>query len=724
MEIINIQFINVRIREIVFVLFVFYFSDINAHDTTHVHPLITSEISQLIKLSDTSAKAYEDVYLPVSDPVDGIAADKQLLYWGTDFDPLGLAGEGTFEKKEVYLLSDKLDRYNRYNNVIDGVVQEDVPVTKVLAHFQHATSGEEFNFPGPFGTEIKGTEPSSERAMLFFNKSIEWMSGYTEDAKHAGFFVFGQSLHHVEDMSSPAHIHNDSHLTLGLDIDKDAYENWYLPQQKIATGANVAIPDQKNLEYWFSLARSENIVEMDNPWLKIWGSNDASSMVRYYYDRTVFQGNLSFPVDDVFAGLVHNKPVPPPKASGELAEMFPCKNVGSPCVTSIGTSGLYWEEDDMFNFAHWEIEGVGAYQHQFLPSFFDGGNDWWPVEFETNRSVISESNPALFQGRYYIEKLSRNNSAENPLGDAVIPAKIRSEFNIPWVGASVVNIGNKDLRQLQAENLLAPAVEYGAGYVEYWYDVANPPPYLSVVKVFQKSTASSSKVIKYLASWVEELESFDMAFTPSIIEQMRPINTVKSRAINREYEHLDANEEIEIELQFSEPIKEIKLLRIGKYNQVNVCIESDSNCVDITPAAPINGLPPSNVKFDGVKGDSIWRITVLKSQLSGLNGKLVLTVKAIDKNNHRGGEQGFETIGGHLDGTPESPAKRDLSKVLDENDAIIVGGNEYPWHKAGEVDETARDISFSYDYEDGDQNHVLLFDTKKPSASISVDLAL
>ncbi|MDH5388159.1 MAG: hypothetical protein OEY06_06900 [Gammaproteobacteria bacterium] len=61
-----------------------------AHDTTHIHPLITAKIAQLIKNTD-STDNYLDIYKDDPNKDTNISAE-QLLYWGTDFDagkPLG-----------------------------------------------------------------------------------------------------------------------------------------------------------------------------------------------------------------------------------------------------------------------------------------------------------------------------------------------------------------------------------------------------------------------------------------------------------------------------------------------------------------------------------------------------------------------------------------------------------------------------------------------------------
>ncbi len=232
---------------------------VTAHDTTHIHPLITTKIADLIE-SSAESSAYSDIFkdLPV-DELDPLNPARQRLYWGTDFDPVGIAT--TPLPLIEYLGDDRLKPYldngnPKAKNVITGVVYEDSPGTKVMHHFYHAGEGKPLTVLG------EGLGDTSDiRAMTFFNQAVDAMGGYSEQSKQEAFFLFGQALHHVEDMSSPAHIHNDAHLTLnilGLNFDagKDDYEGWWLPQQKIATS---------EVDIDAILASATTIISVTNP---------------------------------------------------------------------------------------------------------------------------------------------------------------------------------------------------------------------------------------------------------------------------------------------------------------------------------------------------------------------------------------------------------------------------------------------------------------------------
>ena len=190
-----------------------------SHDTTHIHPLITAKIAELIESSDIDSKAYVDLYILDPNPLPNVDPNIQLLYWGTDFDPVNLSAITDDELKKAYLVNNDLSDYRRNNNVMDGVVYEDdfdllpVPEPKVRHHFYHAQTGIPLTV---LGTSLG--DNSANRAMLFFNQSIESMGGYKETSIQEAFFLFGQALHHVEDMIAPAHIHNDAENSLSASM--------------------------------------------------------------------------------------------------------------------------------------------------------------------------------------------------------------------------------------------------------------------------------------------------------------------------------------------------------------------------------------------------------------------------------------------------------------------------------------------------------------------------
>ena len=683
-----------------------------AHDTTHIHPLMSSEISKLIRDVDQGVgvgSAYEDIYRLNPNPVTGISNTEQFLYWGTDFDPLDAVNTNK-SPTDFYLSGEGLENYNRYNNVIDGVVQEDAPSSKVLDHFYHAKAGIGLSLGGLSRT------PSVLRAMQYFNEAVTRMSGYHEEAKKAAFFEFGQALHHVEDMSSPAHIHNDPHL-VSSEMEKDDYEGWFLPQLKKM--------DPRLAAYFAGVS---NIRTVTNPWSDIWGTTNAASMVNYFYDRTTYTGTLQFPIDTVVSiggdTYVITGATPPPSASGELRDMFPCPggNMNHP-------NCLRWEEEDIMDLAHWKINSVGSFRHQFYPRA--NPDSWWAVEIEIDPDASGGKNQTVtYQGKYYIEQLSLDNNDSNPVGVPVQPEYMRSDIDQPWHSVSNPTSAipnDQSLLEIYAGNFLVPAIEFGAGFTQYWYDVANTPPYLKSITISQSPNGVLQDVIVYSAEWLDQLQIrrdvyHDLQQCGLLVlaceTETRDYETVTSRTLSTSYQntiHVDAQQGIVINFEFNEPMKEISLFRIGAFNESNVCIESSSAC--------LNKTAPAAASTDGIN----WTLTLTPADLTGLNGKLPLTIRARDKNNHQRGtdctDGADDAAGGELDGTPGTPARRDLTDA-GTLDGEPTGVNCYPWHSQDNASPTADNLAYSYDYADGDQNHWLIFDTASPTSNISVDTSL
>ena len=347
------------------------------------------------------------------------------------------------------------------------------------------------------------------------------------------------------------------------------------------------------------------------------------------------------------------------------------------------------------------IKSVGDFHHQFYDSY---NNSWWPVDYEINKAVVNATSPAAYStNKYYIEQLAKDNSDTTPSGTPVMPDNMRSNLTDP---GSAIEPNTQTLLEIYANKLLSPAVRYGAGFTQYWYDIANTPPYLKAVIAKQKPDATSSEAIVYDAKWVDSLAGIIASSSPSV-------DVVDSRSFNRpldKVKHIDANEDLIIELEFNEPVKEISVLRIGKHNVSGVCVESNSSCLNILSIASV--VP---VKTES---DKKWEYIIPNIEMTNLNGKLVIQVNALDKNKHTDGMGGVD--GGELDGNPETPAKRDISRAMD-----ILGNvfevNEYPWYQADGL--AGKNDQYSYDV-GIDSNHVLVFDTKGPATTITIDLTL
>lgn len=584
-------------------------NQVYAHNTTQVHPRLSIKAHDLIESKDSSAGAYKELYKNNSGGVP--------MYWGEDHNPPS-------------------ENYAGYNerNVIDGVVQEDTPVTRVLNHFYHAVTENKLLIPVLL-VPSDGHRSSKQTGIYNFNVAMDFY-GYTEASKQLAYFWFGRSMHHVQDMSSPAHVHNDAHLTV-FESEHDDYEGHYVPDNR-NTG------DMIN----FNGVNIRNVTAFSDIWAT------SGSLARFIYDSVLYQGNLDFPLTGIGT---------PPTPTGELADMFPAGN-------------LHLEDYVLGLNPYWRINTVGNFHYQLT---FFASDDWWDApEF---------GGPA---GYFYIEQTIPDS------GTPVNPTTIRSTFPIPFSATnpyapSKMNGNIKSLVQLYGEHLIIPAVEYSAGFAEWWYDIVNTPPYLKKIIVEQDSN------ITYKAEWQDEL---DTRINPSVVDSFIEgagwvHEIVKKRVFVRDPDirYMNALTNITFELEFNEPVK------------------SDSIQLEIDAVNILDGVAPPVDQYPTGEAETRWKFTIPAEKFNGLNGELVLTVRAQDKNNHRGGGGGAE-----LDGTPNTPARRQKPSSY-YSEAVT-----FPWHTNLTVGVDGEVGSNAYDFSDGDQVHHLLFDTIAPVTNLDVKM--
>lgn len=75
---------------------------------------------------------------------------------------------------------------------------------------------------GDFWWSPTGDGPALERANMLFGEAV----GLFITDQNSAWMKFGQSLHLLQDLSTPAHAHADSHVCLAGIGDCDAYETW------------------------------------------------------------------------------------------------------------------------------------------------------------------------------------------------------------------------------------------------------------------------------------------------------------------------------------------------------------------------------------------------------------------------------------------------------------------------------------------------------------------
>lgn len=169
-----------------------------AHDTNTIHVQITGAAIQVLKEKDGTEEKYSELYEE---------KNNVLTHWGSS--PVLF---------EVDAVKDEESKYSKFvhpeKNVVDGVVQEDYPVGRVLTHFYHAYSGVPLQLSG-FNIPVVNPYTSRQQAIRYFDQAVE-VYGYRDypadtnyvpnTEKSFSYWLFGHSLHHLEDMASIGHV--------------------------------------------------------------------------------------------------------------------------------------------------------------------------------------------------------------------------------------------------------------------------------------------------------------------------------------------------------------------------------------------------------------------------------------------------------------------------------------------------------------------------------------
>lgn len=667
----------------VLVLAVLLSTPLGAHNNASVHPEITDVAIALVRKLDRT-QAGE------SDPGDLYGSCDDCEYaelWENGRDglrPISDAGD-----HEPYT-----DAYRAGDaSVVIGVVIEDgtgLPYTglpgptiiRVISHFYHVRTGNGLLFVN---------QPSRDRAGENFDFGVR-LFDYTPESQERAYIYLGRFLHHVQDMSSPAHVHDDPHVPL-LFAENDDYEGVYVPEtlweqgqlRGILEGQTTAVDVTSAQQIW-----------PDPPTDGILG--DDASLAGFVYNRSLYQAVLEFP----FGSGGGPDPVP----SGELQLMFPDE------TDDFFNDGLHWDDGTLFGIPSWEIDGVGSYYYQL-----DWGVDeqaWWG-EFPFPAVIHADG----LSSYYYIEDLIEDPLTVLQSGDTVIPSRHREFYEQlydPATNDMVINNkcagGSNDatlcfddgdcegggscafglsMLERQRDALLEPAVAYTAGAARWWFQVANNPPFL------QEVTATQHGATRYHGKWDDVIVQESYTHTEELGDTVEEVPIVLRRIFDHQpWERRYINEagSLTLELRFNEPVKEITTL----------ALVDDNGALIWDMMSDIAGQTSNAMPDVSMEGD-VWTYTLLAETIdaapAGIDGDRILHVHATDRNPHFGD-------GAELDGNPETPAKRQLF-----SNSFVAGS--YPWHS-----ETS-DERFVYEFQDGDRNHRLLIDTEGPNTTVTIE---
>ena len=661
---------------------------ISAHNVAVTHPLITDVAFDTFRQADISATGGMGA---LGDDCETCAYNELWEHRGM-LDPPTTAAN--YEMSDQYI-----DAFNDDDeaSLMIGVVIEDgnsfASEGRVVNHFYHAITGvgllDDFN-----SSQVRAQE------LFLFGMQLH---DYTDSSQERSYIYAGRFLHHVEDMSSPAHVHNDAHLyAFGQNNDKDDYEGRWVPTVVWGSTATPLGIDLRNA--LTSGAPPTPISSASDIWSAPTLTNpvplatiaDDNSLSGFVYNRSTYWASIPYPNDGVAPPATGVMGGP----SGELPEMFP----GDPADPA--DNGLNWVSP-MFGFDRWVIDGVGEYHYR---ASWGSEDDWFP---DTAANERSTGDPDLMMAQYYIEQLMSGDAANT----ALEPERIRQDWSQVWNATTNPVVQNTfcvggptpgaacsrnatcapgvcdgdSITELQTANLLVPAVTHVAGAAQWWFRYTNLPPYLKKVDVTQGAGAA-----KYAAEWTEtaEMETRELVEAGIIGNTDEEIEVINERIFQhnpseRRYINALAADDLVLVLEFNEPIRdisELKLLDSGGGEVLDLLA-----LVTMQGGMPVKSMPDHD----------IWTYTIQSAGLAGLNGELTLKVMAQDRNEH-------EQDGGELDATPNSPAKRNFTGPIDLRNPDI------PWHT--EMTEPM----FVYDFTTGDLNHRLLFDSEKPTTTIGV----
>ena len=722
-----------------------------AHNTNVTHPVITLEAVRLIQEADKDQGQYSELYRKAelnSKDIQGLT--KYDFFWGVwhtddwtnkENDRLYNTMTSSEDDEGGFLdsLNPLFQPYSRLYgvnsiNVISGVVREDHPVNKVLNHFYHAYTGAKL--PNPVKDLL--TVNSKKRALDFLVEATnlygyeayasvnefdpeEWqnLSAFPADkvfAKKLAFQSFGESLHHVEDMSSIAHVQSDSHLVLGME--KDDYEGLYLPQKVFQLHED---PDQNpDLENWFKDTRTTSAAEVSSV-QDIWPDPqqemdwDTQSLARKVYNASVFQGDLKTPgwSNSVLSAVLFSSPLSDEEArgGGELRDMFGDR--------------LKWQRVSLAQWPVWHIDGVGNWNY-VQGSMFDA---WWPAtEFGG-----PEKSATTGHRYYYIEQKMTGtyDRAESKIAQAHMRENLFKDYDPSGNNKVNKNVEENVLERF-SRDLVPLAIQYAAGFSQYWYDRVNSPPYLKALTVKQNSISgavASYPFVGYQAHW-QNIKS-----TLKAHDDQEAIFTAK-RKLKRDRltQPLYRNTDVTLTLYFSEPI----------LAPASGAVKSDTGSKDYIAETGFKlGFEKESVpqgdagrvvmfddetmktfKYRNIDSStpenmvgSTWEVTIGKEVFKdealnhNLEGAVRLIVYARDRNNHKTEQDSDKGV--ELDDKPDTPARVYASYTGGEfTTAWHDGASPLTPEYSSSQDENGDYLkagAFAYDQGKGDRSHILWF---------------
>lgn len=232
----------------------------------------------------------------------------------------------------------------------EGSDKEDVPPTRSLGHFYNPETDSAPWF-------ALGAGPATQNAQNQYNAALaEYFAGNLVGTD-AAFHRMGRALHFIQDMTSPAHTHDDQHAT-----DDEDFEDW---------GPSHFPP-------------------MDFSWVtpKFAADPTAAGFVRelgrLIYDATAYQCDI-----DENTG---------PQPDSEYKRMFP---------------SLHWEDGGLFGDDVWEVDNIGTFDCFGNGVFCNDG--WWMIDETLIEDNSGRGGSRRLRGFAYVENTGGTAAEPVPL---------------------------------------------------------------------------------------------------------------------------------------------------------------------------------------------------------------------------------------------------------------------------------------------------------------------
>ncbi|NVJ62426.1 MAG: hypothetical protein HWE27_18705 [Gammaproteobacteria bacterium] len=748
-----------------------YFSFASSHNTNVTHPLITKLANDSVKNSDSKA-GYRELYWWNFDRPFKNRRRNYPYFNGShiNFPPL-TRREANEDSDNSYPLFTGIPR-----DITGGVVAEDIAgnmiAQRVYSHFYHGYTGDDMGFVYWLGTD------SRTRSMKFFAESLalygyiddlsqntggrEWREELPEQTveltydKHLAYYIFGFSLHHLEDMMSIGHVINDKHFD-GQDHSLDDFEGVYIPNIIWRTQTDMVL-QAKWRNVFSACSDCVSINSIDDIWPLPISTGEPSffdqstkGLARKVYNAAIFQAEFPSPTN---SWNLYWTPDGGP--SGELIDMFgfasqPLENGESLWFKSYNFPGS--SPEYILTYSTVGINGYHIDQPTTgLELDVEGVlGDIWAVE--------KTGGP---KGYYYIEELIPKGIGET---DEIIPCKflltppngIRRNLFIPYNPAEnplVKEVGRecqlKSFVEKFAEEIFPLGISYAAGFKKWWYEIANTPPFLKRVLVKQNSSIVEEKQVKiYDAFWhsisqqgqYNEENWLNGGNSQGLWNEL-PFQFVSERKLKQNEDvhrsFINSNEPIEIILEFNEPIKLTKSnnnqydpdsgFKIGLQQVFEDGLGEDiwfDNLENIEIEMQTKNADDIQLHVEDI--ERIWKLTFPANFWENYDsikkgGTFRLIVVARDKDKHWEHRTDENSEVGTLDVHPNTPAKRNV--IRNDGQGIQITSQFISWHsKESQPDQrlfpNTESGSFAYDMRNmenpnliGDRNHILIFSNK------------